>query len=297
MRNMMLALALFGLMFAAGANVTSDVRQSILEMRYAQLECRAEFLYSAMDSAEARGNASLEGERANVQAAMAQLNSYVEAGDASLFNHYMDEIRTSFADGARSAMSGARGALGGMQGEERRALIKEMRSEYGAAREQYVSCKHAAVVGRIRAELDELSGWHARGEEVADGMEGRGYNASRMRETLAEAEETADELGAGVDENGSTDGLLQMRSEKWGHEFYLWAQFHKERINLLLDRFEEKTDGYEAEVAEIRATLDEAASVGDDEIYTLEEAQESKALVNQAMQQFSALVEEARGSE
>jgi hypothetical protein len=78
---------------------------------------------------------------------MAQLNSYVEAGDASSFNHYMDEIRTSFAGGARSAVSGARGALGGMQGEERRALMEEMRSEYGAAREQYVACKHAAVVG------------------------------------------------------------------------------------------------------------------------------------------------------
>lgn len=130
---------------------------------------------------------------------------------------------------------------------------------------------------------------------MADDMEERNYSVGELRETIDEAQEDADELEAAADSEADTDALLEVRNEKWGEIFYLWAQFHKERINLLLDRFEEKTEGYESQIAGIRSLLDQAASVGDDEVYTLEEAQESKALINQAMEEFSALVEGARG--
>ncbi|MCX6768262.1 MAG: hypothetical protein NTY83_00225 [Candidatus Micrarchaeota archaeon] len=273
----------------------SAVRQSILDMRYGQMECRADFVYSTMDSAEAKGNASLSGERSALEAVMSQLNSYVEAGDVYSFNHYMSETRNAFADAVSATKRAAMDALQALSGTERQALRDELRADYDGAKTTYVECKHAAVVARIQAEMAEFENWSARGEEIADDMEERNYTVSELRETINEAQEEADELEAAADSGADTDALLEVRKEKWGTIFYLWAQFHKERVNLLLDRFEEKTEGYETQVAEIRSLLDEAASVGDDEVYTLEEAQESKALINQAMEEFSALVEGARG--
>lgn len=325
MKNMVWALALFGLMFAAGngTDANSDVRQSIMGMRYAQMECTADFIYSAMDSAEEDGGADLSEDRSGVEAVMAQLRAYVDAGDTGAYNHYMSQLRNAFTTAARNTKQAQVGALNaagscgaggdGGQGrgsgngtesggsmnctQERSQMRDRMRAQYEEARGEYVSCKHEAVVGRIHAEVDEVENWSVDAEETADSMEGRGYNVSRLRGRIAEAEAEADELDEEAGSGATTDELLSERSEKWGHIFYLWAQFHKERINLLLDRFEEKTDGYGTQVAEIRATLDEAAGIGDDEVYTLEEAQQAKALVNQAMEAFSALVEEARGSE
>ncbi|MEW5996616.1 MAG: hypothetical protein AB1657_03410 [Candidatus Micrarchaeota archaeon] len=291
------------------------VRQLILEKRYAQLGCRAAFLYSMMASAEEHGNVSLADERAAVEAVMGQLGATVASGEFVSYSQSMDEIRNAFAVAVREAkgaqMDALRAAEDEAEGEDetgagdgeqarerersRTALRDEMKGQYRAAHEAFVSCMHEAVRERIEAELEEFSGWHARGREIADSMEARNYSVSDMRETLDEADDAAEELGAAVDANLSTEELSQLRKEKWGREFYLWAQFHRERINLLLDRFEEKTDGYEEEVAAIRAALDEAAGIGDDEIYTLEEARQSKALVTRAMADFSALVEEARG--
>lgn len=273
----------------------SAVRQSILEMRYGQMECRADFVYSTMDSAEAKGNASLSEERSALEAVMAQLDSYVEGGNVSSFNHYMSETRNAFADAVSATKRASMGALQALSGSERQALRDELRADYDAAKTTYVECKHAAVVARIQAEMAEFENWSVRGEETADNMEERNYTVDELRGTVGEARGEADELEAAADSGADTEALLEVRKEKWGHIFYLWAQFQKERINLLLDRFEAKTDGYETRVAEIRSRLDEAASVGDDEVYTLEEAQESKALVNQAMEEFSALVEGARG--
>jgi hypothetical protein len=321
MRNMMLALAMFGLMFAAGANVTSDVRQGILEMRYAQMECRADFMYASMDSAEEDGGADLSEDREGVEAVMAQLRAYVDAGDSGAYNHYMSQLRNAFSAAVRDTKGAQMGALnaagscggaGGQGGQgtgagasnqtqncsqARQQLRDQMKAQYEEAKTTYVECKHAAVVARVQAEMAEFEDWSARGEEIADDMEERNYTVDELRDTVDEAQDEADELEAVADSGADTDAVLEVRKEKWGKIFYLWAQFHKERVNLLLDRFEEKTEGYETQVAEIRSLLDEAASVGDDEVYTLEEAQESKALVNQAMEGFSALVEEARGEE
>ncbi|MDD2655384.1 MAG: hypothetical protein PHQ80_01820 [Candidatus ainarchaeum sp.] len=319
MRKLMLVLALFGLMFATtGADATSDVRQGILEMRYAQMECRANFMYASMDSAEEDGGADLSGDRAAMEGVMTQLRSHVDAGDSYGYNHYMSQLRNTFSVAVRNTKGAQTGALnaagscgdGGQGGQgsgqgsgnqsencaqARQQLRDQMRAKYDEANAAYVGCKHTAVVGRIHAEVDEVESWSDGAEETADSMESRGYNVSGLRGRIAEAEADADELDGAADSGETTDELLSERSGKWGHIFYLWAQFHKERINLLLDRFEEKTEGYGTQAAGIRALLDEAASVGDDEIYTLEEAQESKALVNQAMEEFSALVGAARG--
>ncbi len=311
MKKLVWMLALVGLMFAAAgdANATSDVKQGILGMRYAQMECRANFIYSAMDSADEEGT-DLSEDRAAVEAVMAQLRAHVDAGDAGAYNHYMSQLKNAFTTAVRNTkqaqmgalnaaeQAGGQGGQGGQSGEQARSQMRQrMKEDYDAAHAEYVECMHNAVRAMIRAELGEFAGWHENGEQIADNMEGRGYDVSRMRETLSEAEEEADELEAALDGETGTEALQQFRKEKWGREFYLWAQFHKERINLLLDRFVEKVGNYEEQVAEIRALLDEAASLGDDEVYTLEEAREAKALVNQAAQQFSALVEEARGSE
>lgn len=321
MKKLVWVLALFGLMFAAanGAGAGSDVRQSILEMRYAQLECRAGFLYSAMDSAEEAGG-DLSEDRAALEAVMAKLRSYADAGDVYGYNHYMAQAQNSFSVAVRSIQSARLGALdaagscsegaGGQGGQgshgagpanqsggcQTRAQLREqLRTQYDEARSEYAECMHAAVRGRVQAEISEFEGWASNGRRIAENMASRNYSVSGLNAIIEEAEEEADELEAAAESEEDADALLEIRKEKWGHIFYLWAQFHRERIGLLLDRFEEKTDGYEAEAAGIRALLDEAASVGDDEIYTLEEAQESRALIGQATEEFSALVKEARG--
>jgi len=302
-----------------GRGPASAVRQSILEMRYGQMECRANFIHSTMGAAEEFGGANISEDREGVDAVMTQLRAYVDAGDANGYNHYMSQLRNAFSVAVRNTKGAQMGALnaagscggdGGQGGhgagagasnqtqncsQARQQLRDQMRAQYDEAKATYVECKHAAVVARTQAEMAEFENWSVRGEEIADDMEERNYSVSELRETIDEAQEEADELEAVADSEADADALLEVRKEKWGHIFYLWAQFHKERINLLLDRFEEKTEGYETQVAGIRSLLDEAASVGDDEVYTLEEAQESKALVNQAMEEFSALVEGARG--
>lgn len=320
MKKVVWALALFGLMFAAvnGAGAGPDVRQSILEMRYAQMECRANFMYASMDSAEDVG-ADLSGARASMESAMGQLRAYVDAGDSAGYNHYMSRMQNAFSAAVRDIHVARNGALraadscvesaGGQGGQgmgqgpanrsaecRTRAQVRDqLRAQYDAAKSEYVECKHAAVRGRVQAEISKFEDWASRGRQTAERMRLRNYSVSELTEIIEEAQAEADELEAVADSEADTDTLLEVRKEKWGRIFYLWAQFHRERINLLLDRFEEKADGYEARVAGIRALLDEAASVGDDEVYTLEEVQQSKALVNQAMEQFSALVEEARG--
>lgn len=322
MKKLVWALALFGLMFAAanGAGAGSGVGQSILEMRYAQMECRANFIYSTMDSAEGEG-ADLSEDRANMEAVMTQLRAYVNAGDSAGYNHYMSQTQSAFSVAVRNIHGARNGALnaadscsqgaGGQGGQgagqgsanqssgcKTRAQVRDqLRAQYDSANSEYVECKHAAVRGRVQAEVSEVEGWASNGRRIAENMRTRNYSVSGLEGIIGEMEDEAEALDDAADSESDPDALLQLRNERWGHIFYLWAQFQKERINLLLDRFAEKTEGYETEVAEIRAMLDAAASVGDDEVYTAEEAQESKSLVNQAMEEFSALVDAARGEE
>lgn len=320
MKKLVWALALFGLMFAAanGAGAGSDVGQSILEMRYAQMECRANFMYASMNSAEEAGG-DLSADRANMEAVMTQLRAYVDAGDSSGYNHYMAQTQSAFSVAVRNIQGARNGALnaadscgdgaGGQGGQgagqpnqssgcKTRAQVRDqLRAQYDAANSEYVECKHAAVRGRVRAEVSEVDGWASNGRQMAENMRARNYSVSGLEGIIGEMEDEAETLEEAADSETDTDALLQLRNEHWGKIFYLWAQFQKERINLLLDRFAEKTDGYETEVAEIRAILDAAASVGDDEVYTAEEARESKELISQAMEEFSALVDGARGEE
>ena len=322
MKNLVWALALFGLMFAAGmgAGAGSDVRQSILEMRYAQMECRANFMYASMDSAEEAGE-DLSEDRANMEAVMTQLRAYVDSGDSSGYNHYMAQTQSAFSVAVRNIQGARNGALNaadscgegaGVQGSQgagqgpanqsggcqTRAQVRDqLRARHDAANSEYVACKHAAVRGRVQAEVSEVETWASNGMRTAENMRARNHSVAGLTEIIGEMEGEAEALGEAADSESDPDALLQLRNEHWGKIFYLWAQFQKERINLLLDRFAEKTDGYETEVAEIRAMLGAAASVGDDEVYTAEEAKESKELISQAMEAFSALVDGARGEE
>lgn len=322
MKKAIWALALFGLMFAAanGAGASQDVRQSVLEMRYAQMECRANFMYASMGSAEDAGG-NLSGDRRNMESAMTQLRAYAVSGDGAGFNQHMAQTQNAFSvavrniHGARAGALNAAGSCNGGDGgqggqgqggapvsispgcQARTQLLNQLRTRHDAANSEYAECMKSAVRGRVRAEVSEFKGWAARSRTAVSGMESRGYTVAGLNRIMNQAEAEADALEAEASSGTDADALLERRQGRLGKIFYLWAQFQQERIGLLLDRFQGRTSGYETEIAEIRAILANAASLGDDEAYTAEEAQESRRLVGVAAQQFGALVGEARGEE
>ena len=330
MKNWIFALLLVGTMFAVGAGEAADVRESgmekkdsmaqgqaseaagqageaanvrksIMEKRYSMVQCRAEFIYAMAGHAEEYDESTdLSAETGAVEEEMETLGKYVEDGDTAGFNRYLTGMKSAFADavaGIRTALHNALESHGeaGAQNQERNRVRTQMDEDYSEEHAKFSECMGNAARERVRAELALDSEWMGKGKETSGRLSERGYDASGLEAILAEAEVNAGQLEDAVDGDMDTLELEELRKEVWGHQFYLWAEFQQEKFGLFVDRISEATDEYDAELAEVTALLDEAASLGDDEIYGLEEARESKAFVNEAAGKLREIVNEIQG--
>jgi len=301
MKNWMFALLLVGTMFAVGAGEAADVRESIMEKRYAMVQCRAEFIYAMAGHAEGYDeSADLSAETDAVEEEMETLGRYVEGGDTAGFNLYLSEARPAFADavaGIRTALHNALESQGeaGSQNQERNRVRTQMDEDYAEEHAEFSECVGNAAREKIRAEIKLDAEWMEKGKETGGRLSDRGYDASGLDAILAEAEENVEQLEDAVDSEMDALELEELRKEVWGHQFYLWAEFQQEKFGLFVDRISGATDEYDSGLAEVTALLGEAASLGDDEVYDLEEARESKELVNEAAAKLREIVGEIRG--
>ncbi len=293
MKQLIWALVLMGMVMAVGAGAGEDVRQNMLEARYGQLECRAAFLNEVMDNAEYfNPDANFDTEREELEDEMSALGEYVENGDWESINEEITDTREIFVNALNKARDAHREALDEVNDSaERTALISEMYEKHDVAAEHFRECSATSLRERIVAELESFEGWLEKGHETAERMEENDYDVSGLESILAEGEELADSL-RNLDEDTEADDLAELRREIWSREFYLWAEFHVERFNLILDRVDERTEGeYSSEIEGIRETLKSALEIGEDEEYGVSEAAQARRTINTAALELRDLLD------
>lgn len=311
MRQLIWALALMGLLLAAQPEDTG-VPDAVLDARYAQLQCRAEAVYGLLDNAEYFDpQANMNQYREEVETQMQLMLQYANSGDYNSFNKGFSGAKNSFTDGingARNAHKNALNAAGSQgsggsgsgqggsgasgEGQTQEQVKQQMLEKYGEVKEQYQACNHEALQNRVHAEVGVVDEWQAKGKNASVKMKQNGYDTSELDAIVEESESIKDEVEAAADEGLTDEELDEKRREGWEKESYLWTEFHAVKFNLVLDRIAEKTTGNEAEIAQIRTTLEQALQIGDDKQYDTEETVQAREMIETAAGQIEALVEE-----
>lgn len=313
MKWMIWALALFSLVMAAGAGASDGMKQAMLEARYAQMECRAGFIYQVMDNA---GQFSQEGEmaqeRAQIQQQMMLMQQAAENGDSAAFNMEMAQARTAFTNGMNGARNAHQNALnkieetpsgpgtpGGVQDESapgaqnREQARAQMLQLHEQAQGEYASCMGNATRSRVQAEVGTFLEWHGKGTAVAESMKKRGYDVSGLEAVLEESEEASESLEEEIESTDDYVDMGEMRKNAWSKELYLSEKFNAERFRLVLDRIDENSGGmYSERTMAIRGVLDDALALGPNGTYTMEQATQARQLMNGAAEQIRDLLEE-----
>jgi len=315
MKWMICALLFVGLVLAAGNGASADVKENMLQARHAQMECRANFMYHAMENAEGFDpDASLVQERAQLQEQIGIMQQYATEGNYEAFNQEMVQARNAYAtamqgvhkahqnalEKAESAGQGA-GAPGGMGdgapgtgiSENASQMRDRMLQQHQEAQNEYAECMKNATRSRVHAELASFDEWHGNGQATAAQMKQRGYDTSALEEILGEAEGVSEELESDVNSTGSYEEMAEMRRNAWKKEFYLWTEFHAERFGILLDRMDVETNGkYSAQTEQIRNQLASALQLSEGKSYGPGEAAQAKQMLNNAAQEMRGLLQE-----
>jgi hypothetical protein len=315
MKWMIWGLVLMSLVMAVGNGLSGDAKENMLQARYSQMECRAQFMYQVMENAEGFDpDASLQRERTQLQEQMQLMQQYANEGNYASFNQEMVQTRNAYTTAMQGVRNAHQNALNKAQGEGSGAgtpggpgaggngsedasqMRNRMLQQHQEAQGEYAECMRTATRSRVHAEKESFIEWHGKGKNVAAQMKERGYDTSGLEETLAEAEGVSDELESDADTAGNHEEMNEMRRNAWKKEFYLWTEFHVERFNLLLDRMDEKSDGeYTSQIEEIRALLATALELNEDQSYDAEEAAEAKQILNDAAEQMRDLLQEMSG--
>lgn len=306
MKWMICALLFFGLVLAAGNGASADVKENMLQARYAQMECRAQFMYQAMDNAEGFDqDANLVQEKTQLQEQLQLMQQYANEGNYGAFNQEMVQARNAYTNamqGVRNAHqnalnkaqgagagSGAQGAGAGNMSQVRDQMLQQHQEAQG----EYASCMANATRSRVHAEVQSFNEWHGNGQNTAAQMKQRGYDTSGLEEILAEAEGVSEELESDVGSAGNYEEMAEMRKNAWKKGFYLWTEFHVERFNLLLDRIDAETNGeYADQTGQVRSQLQSALQLGEGESYGASEAAQAKQMLNNAAQEMRGLLQE-----
>lgn len=297
-----LLFAIVGVAMAASENdferetFGRDVRQAVMQMHAAQLECRVDYLITMLGYSEEYTGNSYEEMKLTLESSMEDVKEAADENNLNAFLEAVKKTKSYFRDGVKTIHDARAEAIQNYNGSDRQEFIQQMIDDFDSARKEFTECHLSATKKRISAEVSMNEYWIGEGEKVSQKMRENNYNTDKLDEILKEADENTKEMEKIAKDGGDVGKLLEERKTHWEHHLWLWAQYHKERLNLFLDRIEQMTDGYEGQIEEIRGILEEAVSIGDDEYYTLEEYREARTLIIDATQRISDLVSQIKGT-
>ncbi|MEM2948415.1 MAG: hypothetical protein QXG02_02710 [Candidatus Anstonellales archaeon] len=290
----LLFFAAVGLVAAEGNETFGmDLRQAVMEMHAAQLECRVDFLVTMLEYSEGYTGESYDEIIANLQLSMEEVQQAADENNLEAFGEAVAKTKGYFREAVQTIHDARVEAIKNSR-ENKSELMAQMREDFDSAHKEFVNCHVEATRNRISAEIKLNRYWIDAGEEVAKNMREKGYDTTKLEKILDEAKENTDDMEK-ILKNKDTATLLEERKTRWEHHLYLWAKYHKERLSLFLDRILEKTDGYEERVGEIRELLEKAVTIGEDEYYTPEEFREARAYILEASDEIRELVDEIKG--
>ncbi|MGB9719415.1 MAG: hypothetical protein ACPL06_02360 [Candidatus Anstonellales archaeon] len=291
----LLFFALFGLVTATDNETFGrDVRQAVMQMHAAQLECRVDFLVTMLEYSEGYSGESYDEIINNLESSMDAANNAAEENNLDAFLEAVRKTKGYFREAVQSIHDARVEALQNA-GENKSELVAQMRDDFDSAHEEFVDCHVEATRNRISAEIELNRYWIDVGRNAAGDLRKKGYDTDKLEDVLNKAKENTDDMEQILENEQDIDTLLEERKTHWEHHLYLWAKYHHERLNLFLDRILEKTDGYEEQVQEIKDLLDRAISIGDDEYYTIDEYRDARALIMQASEKIRDLIGEIKG--
>lgn len=299
----LLLFAIVGVAMAASENdferetFGKDVRQAVMQMHAAQLECRVDYLISMLGYSEEYTGNSYEEMKLTLESSIEDVKEAADKNDLSAFVEAVSKTKSYSRAVIKTIRDAWAEAIQNYNGSDRREFITQMRDDFDSARKDFTECHLSATKQRISAEVSMNKYWIGQGEDASQRMKENNYNTDQLDEILNEADENTKEMENIAEEENDVEKLLEERKTHWEHHLWLWAQYHKERLNLFLDRIEKTTDGYEGQIEEIRGILEEAASIGDDEYYGLGEYKKAMVLLKSATQRISNLISQIQGAE
>lgn len=273
-----------------------DVRQAVMQMHAAQLECRVDYLITMLGYSEEYTGNSYEEMKLTLESSIGVVKDAADENNLNAFLEAVKKTKSYFREGVKTIHDARAEAIQNYNGSDRQEFITQMRDDFDSAREEFTDCHLSATKQRISAEVSMNEYWIGKGEGVSQSMKENNYNTDQLDEILKEADENTKEMKKIAGEENDVGKLLEERKTHWEHHLWLWAQYHKERLNLFLDRIEQTTDGYKGQIEEIRGILEKAASIGDDEYYSLGEYREARTLLIGATQRISNLISQIQGA-
>lgn len=293
---------------AVGNGLSGEVKDSMLQARYSQMECRANFMYQVMENAEGfDSDAEMVQERTQLQEQIGLMQQYANEGDYASFNQEMTQTRNAYTHAMEGARNAHKNALNKAQGEgsgpggpgtgegseDASQMRNQMIQKHQEAQGEYSSCMSNATRSRVHAEVESFQEWHGKGQNIANQMKERGYDTSDLEGILAGAEDVSEDLEDDVDSAGNYEEMNEVRNNAWKKEFYMWTEFHAERFNLLLDRMDERSEGeYSSQIEEVRMRLANSLELNENKSYGTSEAAEAKQMLNEAAQQMRGILQE-----
>ena len=297
-----LGLVLFvgmGLAFALGEDSAfgMDVRKAVMQMHAAQLGCRVDFLTTMLEHSEEYTGESYDEIKDALSSSMEDVYKAAEENNLEAFLEAVKKTKGYFREAVQTIHDARVEAIKNYNGTNRPEFIRQMKEDFNSAQKEFTECHVEATRKRISAEIEMNRYWINTWRKSAKNMKERGYDTTELDRILDRADENTEDMGKvnKREKDVDVEKLLEERRMRWEHHLYLWAKYHSERLNLLLDRIEERTDGYEEQVGEIREILDRASSIGDDEYYTSEEYREAREYLLDATKKISELVSQIQG--
>ncbi len=288
--------AALGLASAAGNETFGmDVRGAVMQMHASQLECRVDFLTTMLDYSEEYTGESYDEIKDALEYSMDEVEQAAEENNLDAFLEAVKKTKGYFREAVQTIHDARVEAIKNYNGTDRSSFIQQMKDDFDSVHKEFTECHVEATRKRISAEIEMNRYWINAGRKSAKNMKERGYGTAELDKILVKADENTGDMEKISKREKDVERLLEERRMHWEHHLYLWAKYHYERLNLLLDRIEERTDGYEEQVGEIREILDRASSIGDDEYYTFEEYREAREYVLDATKKISELVSQIQG--
>ncbi len=279
------------------AGFFGDYRDYGMTHRYDMAECRVVFQSSLLDSVpdfvENASEDEINEYKEQLDDSLGVLADAVGNNDRSSFRGAMDDLREVWRETSEYLRDMRKEARSGLKGQERADMMAEIRADFDEKKDELQVCFRSAAFSNSERELEKHEHWMEVAKNATDSMEERDYDVSEIEDVLEEAEENAEILQDAVD--NENEDILEIRRDVWMKHLHIWAKFNNKKMNLFLERIQERTEGYETELEEIQDLLDEAISIGDDEYYDAGEALEARAKIGEAREKLVDLVEEIRG--
>ncbi len=294
-------LAVFGLALLAGSvfadeTTANATKLHVLNLKYGLIECRVNAVISLVQYGENNTNTSSSGLADKLAGDLSTLKGYSDRGDRQGFNDFVKgELRNDLRD-ATLYLKGVRKEI--VKGGKNRSSASDGQNYFVQVRQDRAKCLKSVALDFAKKQVNEVKTRVNGMKNTTAKLKAKGVDTSEMDKIMGEAEANLDELrDAEAKGNASTiqETVKGLREE----HLHIWARFQIAKMKAIVDATDDEaiSKGYQSDVTEISALLDDASSkVKIGRVYNPGDFEYVKSALKQAHEKMKNLLKKMRGA-